>query len=1249
MYDPYYISALDHYDVMNAGSDWIEHEGAEDDGPASYYEYYDYARDVGYDNAGTEDAAITANNRYTRKNADRIGRDNTERLARLAIRDENHAAAQWRQRLERIKETRVPADATVTLENLTRVHYIQLDGSFTYINSKGKKIVLYSERLKKIDRPKRVFKRPLPAPHFYTVAGLHTKNSGTKHGPKPPWRVSAKFEDSLVQFDPEGKPLPFDALPKPQETHIFGHERGSQMVEYVWFVDRTAMNRLAHALNGNTPNDQNESPVHVHMCKRCDGDVKTKCMHHRHQRNKPESSSSPKKETGGPLKGAPLRIARKDSFVCNMKETCQIDGHYHAVTNIQEPDEQQPAVSAGQASDQDWALYDNEYDIPPNGNHALPLDETVHESTVEQPPFIPKRAMNQRERRKAKRAARLNDQAPVLVADPKDASDSPTSDAEDRFVPDHTVVESPQSQPPKQEELPVPTTQDAPPVDPVPPPPVSPPTESVDTTIIRWNQMGLRAPLSRDPGIIRAWDEFTALVSVDLYKAGLNNKRYGLVRNKINTYLSLSKIKPNTANVEQATHIIDQLTAAACEVIDGDGAFKMAYQQASLTERIAKDEIEGAARNLFILNPKRWYHELGRSIRVCYQRLRLPNIGFPIGFEIDSMRYDFPAQEPACCAIALEKWLSKRGKTMHDLLTNNLKDVLPAGMTFNASSAKLICSPDKPVPVGFTTQMSGLWLPRKNCWHNEALSVVSRQLYGVNPKSTSQGRFEVYDLGRRIATALWDNVGHVLPDPGVAQETYLKGKSKAQVRIFTNGLEKLVAGASIEYRAASFVKVEMGGEKNPEDRHPRCICGSHQDGTYIASIGPKYYAFQHECVRVLFKAKENPLDSFFVYTSGMSGEQVGGLIAHLEDLSHWVIEVDLKRCDGHNSVEARQAERRWYKDNGLDDETLEVLAHDDSGAGRTTQGFKFTCGSSQMSGRPDTSWGTSIRLTFVDFVYGAWKNYRLSYGHNASLISSWNKFYKWARTVKGFDSLIEEYKRNPTRGIRLGDDGAMAHAEEPDPTVIDFVYTRAGHEASIKIWAPDQYDHLTFCSSPFWDIGNGRRCMGNFPFHTLSKTWMNSDNTILQQDLPGFMRGVAMGFKHSTWIPVLGTVVMQLASIKADVRNDRQYIESLQYKIRNTSAVLDVDPSSVARHFEAIYGVPPSFFDYLREVDFTIPNSAWNLPGFREALACEERLDASLNGTIHSSTDHALNPFPQSGNWMEGIVGAMSMITPNLI
>lgn len=1229
--------------------------------------YDEYMTANGYKhNPGSEEQYITALEKDARRRerldlrGKGVGRENLAHADARAQHARNQQAANERRLLETIKMTRVAVPTPIIAEGDVE-HYYQGHGFLLYYHGRQKRVVRhYQEGLKRLVFPAKPFKFPLPALRSLTITGMRTKGEGRfLHGyqhystgheftkvtisvdyTEAPQLAFGTYKQRYLNGTMTSSPV-FDCLPLPDTVPgpksnkryfdiVFNPNEDT--VTYTWTLSRAARNRLAHALYGNGPGPGQHDDKETRMACECNGDKRNVCKHHHHRISiaGEDPAKSPKGTgSGKPKSGGARRIAMREVARCTapLGECTRPECHWHderAGKHIGIIDDEAERIAGeadaaaelaqalwedmqGGAAPRDWEEDDIIYDGLTGIFAEAELTPVEHVAIPVPPPAVAAAVAAPTMGHKASKVAAPA--VPVVAA---------------------AAV-------------------------PVPIPPAGGPTGVTAEAPLKpagKGKMEKVPPTAAELEVM--WDLFLADVTTHLYKSSLNITRYTTARSRINTWMVRAGLPLTHANVCSAAAIIDREVAACKATMGSDGAFALAYGQAKGTTELERDVEEGTAKNLFLLHPSRLWHTSCRTVRKAFEEMTTTSPGGPnVLAKPISYTSPFPYLKTTCCAPALEKWLDDRDKTMQDLLDDNLGDILPRGMRFSAARADLQCDPPQQIPVGFTTQDTGLWIPSTHCWHNEALAILARQQVGVNMESTPETRKAVYDLGVDIALALWPNLDYVAPAQGVMDAEYLEGKTRGQKLTFEKGRTAMTAGGSIKYECSSFVKAEISGEKDPLKQHPRNICGNHPDGTYISEVGPEYGHMQHAAVKELFRGPNNLPKRFFVYTSGLSGEEVGELVSHMEHLNFWPIEVDLTRCDGHTSEEAREAELKWYRENGMSAELLERLRRDQRISGRSKLGFEFSAGPSEPSGRPDTSWGTSLRLIFIDLVFGAWTNWREEQGNvdveTGALRRDLMRFIEHSRAPGMFAAMVAAFKISPTYGVRLGDDNVMGRLGEPQKEVVEMAYAMAGHVAVVKVFKPSEYNKVTFCSSLFWDIGNGRRVLDRFPFRTLSKTFMNSDPALRTQDMPGFVAGVARGFKHSYWVPLLGDVCKILADTTIASRVDKRAAATAKYKYC-ANTVENIDQDALEAHFLDFYGVEISTFAYLKDVPWHQTGVVFNLPGFREMLAIEGFTDGSLKGLEHPDLElvvnaaqgvDALNPQPSFADDIADAIGAL--------
>lgn len=739
-------------------------------------------------------------------------------------------------------------------------------------------------------------------------------------------------------------------------------------------------------------------------------------------------------------------------------------------------------------------------------------------------------------------------------------------------------------------------------------------------------------------------DEYTAQVRLQMHRAEFSADLHQAARRKVANWMHMCGIPLNTANVERCTKILDHELAKYNQTMDSNARYAMTKQVTRRMDDAAKDVEEAKASELFILNPVRWYHSVGRSVRQTYREVFDESTRMQMEQVANVQKYTAKYLKAQCCESALRRWLANKGKTMNDLYMDRINDVLPTGCSFTfPRGADLRCD-EKKFPIGMTCSTEYVWIANSSCWHNEALSVLSRQLQGATPitVSESNSRAMIFDLGEMIHSHYVSQVAPKLYHPRPSSEqlaNYCEGKTAAQIRIIENGRRIIDSGGTVDYTISAFCKVEVATHKEIDKRQPRNVSGCSPDGTHLYVVGPGYYDFQKWYVNDVVGAyDEAPQQLRMAYTGGMQGDRVGAIVSQMEDLGLHPSEGDLNRCDAHNVVEGIDAELRFYERWGMSRTIIDHLEHDKRTTGRTKQGFKYRAGPAQASGRENTSFGTTLRLIFVAMTYmmllhlwRTWQDYQNQPWESYTALIVKFRQIVWPELqqcwgVNGqhcfnFDKLgdrkddwlkdrmvLQVYHwlvANSDMGIQLGDDNVIATEKPTDEGLMREVYRLAGQELEVKQFTPDEYDKVSFCSSWFYPDANGQRVMAPKPFRTILKTCISTDAALRLEDVLGYMVGIARGFKNYYWIPVLGRIFEGLATRHADVVTVKIRGSENPYKAR-LSRDIEFDPARLAAFFQNVYGMPLSKFDYLSKIDFGQPGTVWILPGFQEGLLTDD-------------------------------------------
>lgn len=709
------------------------------------------------------------------------------------------------------------------------------------------------------------------------------------------------------------------------------------------------------------------------------------------------------------------------------------------------------------------------------------------------------------------------------------------------------------------------------------------------------------------------WDVLGGKLMFVLNRAGYSPTALKTLNLQTETNMDIIGIPKTKANATRALALANQLFQDRQKfLMDHESAYDAAHKEAKNTELYALDVEEGTARNLFILNPKRWYHAVGRAIRSTYEEASLGT-----NPALTKHIHPLPNIATRCCEVALHRWMADKNVDLQQLREGTHGAFQP-GFSLDLRRWELKCSTDKTYcAVGFTLAQATTWVPAK-CGHNELLSIVSRQLLGPVQDSTPESRRTMFELGRRLQESAIAPMPYAQPQRDECLAKYLQGKTPAQRDIILAGRANVNDGHAPNVVAECFVKVEACLAKPLIKSHPRNISGCDRFGTYLYTLGPTYYAYQKAYIQYMFRrgsVTNTLLDVKFVYTGGMSRAEVGDLFSLMELKGLSACEIDLSRCDGHNSAEARNEESTHYLNNGMSVEDRDVLLRDNNFRGRTASGIRFAAGATQASGRPDTSLGTSVRLIFISRVYGAWHAWARHHGRRnptnpAEAEEEVEVFVDTISHPAVYNDVLQLVARDPTYALQLGDDNVLATPGDACGPMVSAFYRWAGHEAVVTVRGAGQmaWDLTSYCSSYAYRIGNGRRHLDNKIFRTLAKTFVCSNISLTEADMPGYVTGIAKGLT-STWLPVLGDVTKQILSKEIEAVTSEHDRKLNQHK-HIQEIVDDVDASEVADHFQTIYGVAPSHFDFVKEIDWTQTGRSYSDPRFGPALVAEGSIPA---------------------------------------
>jgi len=392
--------------------------------------------------------------------------------------------------------------------------------------------------------------------------------------------------------------------------------------------------------------------------------------------------------------------------------------------------------------------------------------------------------------------------------------------------------------------------------------------------------------------------------------------------------------------------------------------------------------------------------------------------------------------------------------------------------------------------VGFTIAKSHLWVPR-GCTHNMERALLTRQL--LPPLSEHWLRSQLWlqavesFIHRMTEDYRSDQWFHYEPlSYHEAHAQYVRHLSGKRLARYMTGVASLERGERISPDTSGFVKKEWLLGKKDEKLDPRFI--SSKDVEYYAATALGYYDFQKQLCSSIWNANdlEGIITKHFLYPGGLDPIQLGTVISHFETLGWHVYEGDFSRYDGHTEIEALDAEFDLYARAGMPRRLLELLREQRHTKGVCKSGnLSFTCTGKRASGVINTTMGNTLcGMVLLSFC------------------------------MEGNDWFI----------IQMGDDNLLFSKQMLNVDRIVDICKNAGHKLELVHRGDDQeaYDATEFCSSLFWDVGESR-VLGPKPFRVLAKAFMPTE-MLTSTKLMGHIRGVANGFKHYSFIPVLGWV-----------------------------------------------------------------------------------------------------------------------------
>lgn len=690
-------------------------------------------------------------------------------------------------------------------------------------------------------------------------------------------------------------------------------------------------------------------------------------------------------------------------------------------------------------------------------------------------------------------------------------------------------------------------------------------------------------------------DVFRARVQMYFYQLQLNADREKLCRSRMERLMTVSGITIDGTSFRACKEVMEEELAKCLQIASSHNTFEFNMNQSLLSRRRLMDAEEGLAAALPFWDFRYYYYSMRRSIRLTWMEWFEGETTHEVATISNHSHV-----ETTCPRESLNRCIETMGKPgmAYTVAVNQLDFGKPADeFYFKATpAARQECVPRYHAIQFTTVHPLKILFPSPKCAEAEAVAVVTRQQVRTHPESTSRHRARVFRVGVAHLRKVWA----VKYDPDALtteekREFLLKGRPKRQQNVFRQGFKAIDRGDEIDYRSKAFVKVEPTLGKRLVDWDPRNICGGRPE--HMGEFGPEYYYYQKMIVRELQQLDIHVTK--VVYTGGMDALQVGALFTDMVDSGYHFIEIDLSRCDGHNSKEANRAERLMMEYHGCPPPLVESMRHADKTEGVTACGHKFGAGASQESGRQNTSFGTTKRLSCILMAC-------------AHVLSIWMEDDK----PSAWDALNEEADERwlsmALRAFQLGDDGVVGIlpiitnklGADRVLDMLKYVFKIAGHKAKAKFIPNDESYRVSFCSGWFWTYGDGKHVLGLKPFRTVSRSFVTKDPILTPSDMLSYAKGVAVSMRHFRFVPVLGTIIQQLLTQTHGV-NTLKYTEDNPYKTRLDKALV-VNMDDINHQFTLLYGMHPSEFKFINSIDWCKTGSVVRHPAITQGNIIDE-------------------------------------------
>jgi len=451
--------------------------------------------------------------------------------------------------------------------------------------------------------------------------------------------------------------------------------------------------------------------------------------------------------------------------------------------------------------------------------------------------------------------------------------------------------------------------------------------------------------------------------------------------------------------------------------------------------------------------------------------------------------------------------------------------------TYNSVFHKCV---GKELSLGFTFLNPAFINVGRSCSCNESVAIAERQC--TKSVETKADRKALWDearveLEKQFKFPVYDRS----QTTGVLRDKFYSSYPEARRKVLQAAAAALDVGCEYNADSSIFVKREVIVGKTLQDFQPRAI--SSKSEMYLMRTGPCFKEWWNQVVETHFSSVYKSLESRFIYTGKMTGDEVGLLVTHMEQNGYYPTEMDCSRFDGHVEVEALEAELAIYE-KVLPKTLVDDLRMQLNTKGRSATGaVKFRFAGKRASGVINTSAGNTIV---------AWMMMALFFKKNSIT-----------------DFFI----------LQIGDDNLTFTRKKLDEPAVISLFADLGHKLKVIARERDEYDLLEYCSGRFWRVGEQRVLQPKIG-KLLSKTFI-SVKPIAETDLLPYCTAIVRGMFYYRDFPGMRPLIEAFGVDQIGFK-ERKDDNPHSIKLR---IELVVDRSEIADQFNRVYGFTLDSFE----------------------------------------------------------------------